>query len=563
MNIKNFIFFTGLWLYAFITTLAYFSIYNLFPADKITTGMYTAIFLFPLIFPIFITIGNIKRYRNGEREFGIDDALGKNLGDEDSSKEARKKKYPPVPSKYLSDRPFDFVIGKVGKKYMRIPITKDGIMGLIIAAPGSGKTVLILSWLYALFYKKRIFNGKKLEGKNWNFAVMDIKPEIFCKVQRITGKYKATGRERLRVVQPSNRESYGWDVLYRVHKKGCTVTEKLKAVNDIAEGLIDESGDNPYFSLNARKILTGILFFYIEKGYDFIPIIQKITRTNLDELLTQIVKEAEDEHMGIVLDKLKSFVGKKDNESLQDVESTMKQCLDVFSYPDIIYALNDNPYRTSPEVLNSGKVSLDIAIEQSMIGLYRPIFRLITIQLLKHAESEFHEDDDRITTIIIDEAAKCGRIGELATSDISQYLATFRSVHTNVIQIFQNCSQIYALYKKEIGQAIISLCELKIFMSAGEEDTVKAAANLAGEYTGYRKNYKRGLLGSADDVKYSDDSKDIITGKDLASLRSRDEIIVFIYGEYYRIKKFKYYEDKYIGPIAKKIQDYNKNQKII
>ena len=63
----------------------------------------------------------------------------------------------------------------------------------------------------------------------------------------------------------------------------------------------------------------------------------------MDELITKIVKEAEEEGEGIILDKLKSFVGKKDNESIQDVEATLKEYLDVFSYPDVIYALETNP----------------------------------------------------------------------------------------------------------------------------------------------------------------------------------------------------------------------------
>lgn len=76
---------------------------------------------------------------------------------------------------------------------------------------------------------------------------------------------------------------------------------------------------------------------------DFISIIQLICRSNLYELLSEIVEFAKDFENSIVIDKLKSFVGKDDNESLQDVEATMKQCLDVFSYPDIIYCFQTNP----------------------------------------------------------------------------------------------------------------------------------------------------------------------------------------------------------------------------
>jgi hypothetical protein len=95
---------------------------------------------------------------------------------------------------------------------------------------------------------------------------------------------------------------------------------------------IYEDISNPYFSDNAKKILSGVLFWGAKKGYDFLPIIQTLMRTNLDELLTAIITEAEqDPQMGVVLDKLKGFVGKGDNESVGDIEVTMKTALECFS----------------------------------------------------------------------------------------------------------------------------------------------------------------------------------------------------------------------------------------
>ena len=55
------------------------------------------------------------------------------------------------------------------------------------------------------------------------------------------------------------------------------------------------------------------------------------------------------QNMGIVLDKLKGFVGKGDNESVADIETTLKSYLEVFSYPELQWTLHGNPNKTSPD----------------------------------------------------------------------------------------------------------------------------------------------------------------------------------------------------------------------
>ena len=112
--------------------------------------------------------------------------------------------------------------------------------------------------------------------------------------------------------------------------------------------------------------------------------------------MTAIVADAENQNMGVVLDKIASFKGKAaDNESVADIETTLKTYLEAFSYPELQWVLHDNPNKTSPAVLNDGKTNLDLAIHESMLVTYQPFFRLVTMQMLRHCESEFKEEDDR------------------------------------------------------------------------------------------------------------------------------------------------------------------------
>lgn len=555
MRLKNFVFFAGLHFYIVLVAVVH---YILSTGDF---GIYKASFvLYPisalvlLIIPGVITKSNRLRESWGHKDFGLLDSLGKRKITEHETKEYQEAAYPIIPDKYIATRPRDLILGKVGKKYVYCPITRDGLNSFILGGVGSGKSTLLLGFLYTVLYGTG-FQTKK-DSLHYNFFVVDIKGEIYEKLLKLDCKYRASPGNLIQVVQPSNRSSWGWDVLYRIHKPVCSTTEKLKACTDIADALVQETGDNPYFTDNARKILTGVLFFYIEKGLDFIPIIQKLTRTPLDQLLTEICDEAKQDNNGIVADKLMGFVGKDGNESLQDIEATLKTYLDVFSYPDVVWCLQLNPQKTSPAALDDGVTNLDLAIEQGMLRTYQPLFRLITMQVLRHCESDFHEGDNRNTVLIVDEASRVGKI-----PDLDGCMATLRSKSTGICLCFQNQHQFLDLYGDDLAATILGLCELKVFLSGdGDKETIEYVSTMAGEYKLEKRNYdKNGFAGAAMDVKYSDDFRKVVNAESLMELREKQEAIAFIFGRYYRFKKFRYFEDKYLKPISKEIAEYNKN----
>ncbi len=517
-----------------------------------------AIFIFILILPLSLSlyIWSINRMKasNGQEEFTFETTFGMDPDSKGKTKAWREATYPKIKSKYLTSKPQGLVLGKYQGRYVFIPIGRDGINAFCIGSPGSGKSVMLLSILLSVLYKDQILKtDKDIKSEPFNFFLIDIKGELYKTLLKMNGSYKISDHHPIQVVQPSNRESYGWDVFYRIHKPDVSVTEMLKAVTDIADALIEESGDNPYFSNNAKKIMTGIMFFYAKKGMDFIPIIQKITRSNLGELLKEIVEEAEDDNDGVVLDKLKGFVGKEDNESLQDIEATLKTSLDAFSYPDIIYALDVNPHKTSPAVLNDGITSVDLAIEESMLLTYRIIFRLITMQVLRHAESDFSEADrDRRTAVIIDEAARCGKI-----EGIDSAMATLRSKHTSLLLFFQDMSQFKDIYKSEKASSILNICELKLFLSgSGDKSTTEYLSGMAGEYEEEKKSYGKATVGKKD-MKYSLEKRKVIDGQALMNLREKGEAIAIIYGNYCRFKKLQYFKDPYLKKISDEIKIFN------
>jgi type IV secretory pathway TraG/TraD family ATPase VirD4 len=214
--------------------------------------------------------------------------------------------------------------------------------------------------------------------------------------------------------------------------------------------------------------------------------------------------------------------------------------------------LYDAPHKTSPAALNDGKTNLDIAIAESMLVTYQPFFRLVTMQILRHCESEFHEDDDRYTMLIFDEAARIGSINGLDAA-----MSTLRSKHTALICLFQSISQFKDIYPREKAQTLLNLCELKLFLSgSGDKDSTDYVSAMVGDYESTRMSYKRkGVLGGKSDGSYSAERRPIIEARDMMGLRELGEAIAFVYGHYIRCKKLRYFEDPYIAPILRQRQE--------
>ena len=555
MNLKNFLWFTGIWTYPPLAALFYFIIKSLAEDFHISPiiGLLIA-FVIPLLFPAIITWTNIERKQRGQTDFSFAATYGLAAKDERHTKAYLDAAYPDIPAQYASKIPTGLVMGKYKGKYAYCPIDKDGINAFCVGTPGSGKSVLLLGWLYSMMFRNEI--AKKVHskpGKPYNYFLVDIKGELFERVLGIKAQdYKAEEHKDFHVIAPAVPTAYGYDVFYKIHRENVTETEIIKAVTDIADALVVATGDNPYFSDNAKKILSGVLYYFAKQGYDFLPIIQTLMRTNLDELLTAIVADAENQNMGVVLDKLAGFKGKAaDNESVADIETTLKTYLEAFSYPELQWVLHDNPNKTSPAVLNDGKTNLDLAIHESMLVTYQPFFRLVTMQILRHCESEFSEYDNRYTMLIFDEAARIGQINGLDAA-----MSTLRSKHTALVCLFQSISQFKDIYPKEKAQTLLNLCELKLFLSgSGDKDSTDYVSGMVGQYDVTKMAYKRkGVFGGKSDGNYSSERRAVVEARDMMELRERGEAIAFVYGHYIRCKKLRYFEDPYISPILKRRQ---------
>jgi type IV secretory pathway TraG/TraD family ATPase VirD4 len=552
----SWLWFTGIWTYPLLAGFMYLAIPSIasdFGIPQIVQIL--LIYGFPLVMPITITWTNIERKQRGQTDFSFKAVYGGFTNkSEKLSKEYIARAYPDVNPKFCKKIPQGIAIGRHKGKYICCPLDKDATMCSIYGSPGSGKTTTMLSFLMGGLWQSELATKAKVDpARPYNFFLVDLKCELWKKLLFIEKEsdYRAAEHPEFQVFQPSNRQSFGWDVFYRLKEENVTESEKIKLVSDLSDILIETKEEGDYFSANAKRLLQGIMLFYVYQNWEFIDIIQKITRSDLFELLSEIVPVAEQLELGVVLDKLKSFVGKEDNESIADIQSTMCQNLSIFSYPDIIYALRDNPYRTSPAVLTDGKTHLDFAIEDALLSPYRILFRMVVMQILQHAEAVFTETEDRRTLLILDEFARCGFI-----PDIQNSMALLRSKKTSIILITQNQAQLKNIYKEDLSQAMLDLCELKVFLSGtSDKDTSDLVSRLAGEYDITKLSYgRKGIMRSKSDEHYSSERRAIVEPSDLQTLRERNEAIIFLFGNYARVAKLQYFNDKLLTPLWKEKQ---------
>ena len=91
MNLKNFLWFTGIWTYPPLAALFYFIIQSLAEDFHISpiAGLLIA-FVIPLLFPAIITWTNIERKQRGQTDFSFAATYGLAAKDERHSKAINK-----------------------------------------------------------------------------------------------------------------------------------------------------------------------------------------------------------------------------------------------------------------------------------------------------------------------------------------------------------------------------------------------------------------------------------------------------------------------------------------
>ena len=481
-----------------------------------------------------------------KRDFSLRTAL--HLNPTSMSNEKMVAAYPPIPHKYLSTKPEGFILGEYKHKYVRFQLDRNNIMmGIIMGAPGVGKTA-------AIYLTTLIANFMKEPDEQMVSYTLDIKPEIAVKCVEIHEN------PNVRVMNPTDRSSWGWDVYYEIHDledAGKEVTESfvVKVLNKIGGSLI--VSDNPkekFFTTSGIRCFTGMMLFYYKKGYSFIDGVSEVIEKPMDAHLKEILGDKKlCPKNSKIRSLLASFVG-KDSDAVQDIELSLQENLAIFLDDDVRWHLRDNPLKARPTDLNRG-ISLFNCFPEDLLddASYPALFRLQTNQVLQALQNR--SPNSQACALVLDE---CARIGKLPA--LPNLLATGRSRRCSCWIAIQDYSQLENLYGKEGARGIINLCRIKCILGCDDDQTQKVLGNMAGDYREIKTTTSDGEHGSKTSKTY--EWRKVVESKDLMSLDEKEEIILFIKGRYMRIKKHFYFEDDILRKRNQEVMDFNEYKEV-
>lgn len=540
MHLKNIINFLGLWSYPFGISLSGLLLYFIqtmrmqeFTLDRENI---TGIAIGGLIAPFFVMLSNFYDYfSKGKKEFTPNLTFKKNVTSiSDSKRQAMYKKVEKSDS-LLKNKPEGLILGKQGKKYVCLPVgkegQKDGVSAVILGSPGSGKSVFLTNFLLNNYMQKNptpVF-------------CLDIKPELASK------SVDLSENKNVKVVDFTDRSKAGWDVYFALNED-ITDDEKMRVFDGISRALITSSNPkDKFFVNNARTILKFLLLYHFNKGLGFLDSITKVISEDVGEHIKEILEDKRYCPEGsLVYNGLKKYID-KESEAMQDIELTLQEHLNIFLNSDVRYQLRDNPVKANPEDLNEGE-SVFVCLPMYFLEEFEDILRLITFQVISTMEKR-GEDWKQPVVLILDELARLGKLENLLS-----FLAVNRSLGVSVLMAYQDFSQIQKIYSREESRTLMNLSEITYVLSCKDTETTKALSDLIGEYKEEKVSYNRSALlhCSSGKESVSSDYRKIMNVSDFQTLREKKEVILILYGKFFRISQFRYYED---STLSKRYQE--------
>ena len=289
---------------------------------------------------------------------------------------------------------------------------------------------------------------------------------------------------------------------------------------------------------NARTILKFMLLYYFNQGTGFIDSITKIMAEDAGGHIKQILADRENcPENGIIYNGLKKYQG-KDSEAMQDIELTLQEHLTIFLNSDVRYQLRDNPAKACPEDINNG-ISVFVCLPMYLLDEYEDLLRLIVFQTISCMERR-GENWKQVAVLILDELARLGKLENLLS-----FLAVNRSLGVSCIMAYQDFSQIEKIYSKEEARTMMNLSEITYILSCKDQETTKVLSDLIGEYREEKISHNRSEILHCSDGKQnvSTEYRRIMETADFQTLRERKEAILILYGKWFRIKQFRYFEN--------------------
>lgn len=531
MHLKNILNFFGLWSYPLGLVIS-----GLFYYLSETMRMYTFtldktnipdIAIGGLFVPCCVTLSNLLDFLlKGKTDFTPNLTNKKDVTKISESKKQAMYKKVGKNDGLLSNKPEGLIFGVQDKKYITLPVGKegmrDGVSAVVLGSPGSGKSVFLTNFL--------LYNFQQ-ENPTPVFC-LDIKPELAKK------SVMMNDNKNVKIVDFTDRSKSGWDVYFSI-KNETKDDEKMRTFDGISRALIVSSNPkDKFFVNNARTILKFLLLYHFNKGLGFVDSITKIIAEDVNEHIKKVLDDKEYcPEGGLVYNGLKKYAD-KESDAMQDIVLTLQEHLNIFLNSDIRYQLRDNAIKACPEDINNG-ISVFVCLQMYLLDEYEDLLRLIVFQTISCMERR-GEDCKQGAVLILDETARLGYLDNLL-----RFLFINRSLRVSCINAFQDFSQIEKIYSKEEARTLMNLSEVTYVLSCKDQETTKVLSDLIGEYREEKVSHNRsGLMHCATGSEnVSTEYRRIMETADFQTLRERKEAILIVFGKYYRIKQFRYFEN--------------------
>lgn len=438
-------------------------------------------------------------------------------------------------SEFSSTKLCGFIVGRLKNRYFCIPKDPNNILHtLVIGGPGSGKSSTLLNTLISNY---QVVNPHEAMTV---FAI-DIKPEL----QRKSVDFDESGN-RVRVLNPSSMSPlfWGWDVYYGLNEYSSD-DEVEERCDSIARSLIvsEGHGDNEIFYATARNLLVAFLIYGFYTGRGFVDSMLMLMTLPLKDLIAEILMNKKVIAAHPRLRTILQTHANDDSEMLKDAENTMRENLRIFNVSSVQYMLRDNPRKADPRNLTN-RISIFLTLPDNLLKQYRPLFNMITQQVIDYLASipewERADKDVPIIWLLIDEFGSIGKM------QIEEPLARLRSRKVCIWLCVQGVAQLDKTYGKDGRRVIMDNCSALIVFDSKDPETAKYFSDISGQYRETKiSNYRNGITKMASTSQnVSQEYRNIFNASDFAKLRKVGKVFCFIDGDYYYIDKCPYFKIK-------------------
>ena len=455
--------------------------------------------------------------------------------------------HPPVNKSLIHKTPCGIVFGKENRtgKYVCQNTDRRGIAHeLIIGGSGSGKSSsLIIPTL--------------LVNRENPVVAVDIKGELSRKTVDIQ---KAEEDSRICILNPNDRNMYGYDPLYELNSIEEPSTQQIVSTwQQISVCLINKnpSENDPYWSDSARNLCTGLGIYYYKQGcHEFIDVIDRILGSPITEQVAEVLEKAKPnspEYRYIV--QFGDLTDDKGKVTLGTIFSNLGNKLTLFSNDfDLRYWLKTNPHRCTPYTVFREHRSIYITLREEKLEVYAGLLKLLIDQLLREAERQpdISGGNGKSVLFVIDELPRILQSGKL--NSLLSGTKTLRSKGVILIMVTQSYSALQQSYSKQEVDDLINNCEFIACLSAKDPATARMVSAWCGKYL-ERSITRQDGKNRSNSTSFSE--RNILTEADLLKLQESGEMILISPYGWNRIQKVPYFKDKYFKKKADEIQKNN------